>query len=152
MRGEEGMSQGCAGAQGPWARAAQAPAQYTHEALQIIARELGLSASATDAAVLDAIAAAMLATGAAVFCIIMSGVKVVYGRYAVGASPMWGVPINAKLVLPAPPRARSTAGIAHSVSVHADAVHAHAAWSVWCARVLACSRQRRRGCCRRSRA
>ena len=51
----------------------------------------------TDDEVLDGVAMAMVVTGLAVFVVIMSGVKVVYGRYAPGASPLWGVPVNAKL-------------------------------------------------------
>ena len=47
--------------------------------------------------VLDGVAMVMVVTGLAVFVIIMSGVKVVYGRYSPGASPLWGIPVNAKL-------------------------------------------------------
>jgi hypothetical protein len=38
----------------------------------------------------------MVALGICAFCIIMSGVKVVYGRYAMDCSSLWGFKINVR--------------------------------------------------------
>ena len=74
-----------------------APGEITRELLGDLASLLSSRALKSDADVLDMLAMVMIVTGCVVFCTIMSGVKVVYGRYAVNAGPWWGAPVNAKV-------------------------------------------------------